>query len=1107
MKKCFTGKVKFWKVMKICAVQAMIAMILVGVSMAHNSDGQLLETKITLYLEDAPLEKVLKEIERIGKVKFAYSPDQLNLDKAVSINAIDQTLGELLDKLFEPYQIKYKVHEKEFTITLKRMTGEKGSKDNSDGERSGKTAVLITGHVTDATTNQPLAGVNVIIKGTASGTTTDSEGMFGIQANDDDVLIFSFIGFISFETKINGRIVIDVVLPEDAKRLNEVTINAGYWKITKEEQTGNIARVTAEEIKTQPVVNPLQALSGRMPGVTVTQETGMPGGGIQVQIRGRNSINSGNDPLYIIDGIPVVSTSLKSTFFGGTLGVGSPFSTINPNDIESIEVLKDGAATAVYGSRGANGVILITTKKGTAGKTKFDMSISTGVSQVTHMMPLLNTKDYLTMRREGFKNDNRVPTNANAADLLLWDSTRYTDWQKALIGNTARTTNINATLSGGEKTTQFLFSAGYYKETTVFPGDFAYKRGSGSLSINHKSLNGKLQALLSVNFQAEDNQLYSGDITSTALIAAPNAPEAYVNGNLNWGPSLSFNNPYANLSRPYNVKTNNFRNNFHFDYLIIPGLQFKANLGYTRISTEDYSGTPISSNNPSSGVTTGLAYFGRGSNESWIVEPQLEYKKTIGDGAFTALAGSTFQQSVKNTNTIRGTGYTNDLQLDNMQAAPTLSVLDASNSQYRYTSFFGRLNYSLSHKYFFDLIGRRDGSSRFGPDKRFSNFGSVSGAWIFSNESFIKQNFRFLSFGKLRASYGTSGNDQIGDFGYIDTYSTTSVPYQGSPALYPSRLANPDYSWETNRKFEAGVETGFFEDRIMTTISYYLNRSSNQLVGLPVSGVTGFSSIQANMPATVQNNGIEIELSTLNIKTRDFQWSSSFNLTIPENKLIEFKDLESSSYANRFVIGQSINIDKVYKFQGVNPQTGVYQFKDFNGDLAINSPLDNQAIMNLNPTMFGGLSNNLKYKSWTFSFFFQFNQQQGVSYLGSFNLTGTLRNQPADVMNRWQNPGDNKPIQRFSTTSASAAFPAYLNLLQSEKNYEDASYIRLKNVYLSWSFPKKLIEKVKLQGSELYIQGQNLLTFTGYKGMDPETRSSSNLPTLRTVTIGLRFTF
>lgn len=1098
MKKWFTPDINYWNVMRICTLQLAIALTLTGVSAANDAKSQLLETKLTLDFKGVTIDQILKEIEVQSKINLVYSLDQLDLNEKITIRAEDKSLEEVLDELLSVRGIKYKVHEKEASITFRK------SNDKLETNRDNP-AHTVTGRVTTEI-GEPLAGVNVLIKGTSSGTTTDNEGKFEIQAEDQDILIFSFIGFAPLETQINGRTVIEVVLQEDSKGLNEVVVNAGYWTVREKEQTGNIARVTADEIKTQPVSNVVQALSGRMAGVYISQETGVAGGGIQVQIRGKNSIANGNEPLYIIDGIPVAPNTLKSNQFGSTLTSGNPFSTLNPNDIESVEVLKDGAATAVYGSRGANGVVLITTKRGAAGKTKFDVNVSTGFSQISNRMKLLNTPQYLSVRKEAFKNEGATPNEFTGFDLVLWDTTRYTDWQKELIGNTGHITNLNASVSGGENRTQFLASGGYYSESTVFPGDFGFKRATGSLNLTHKSANEKLSLLFQLNYQSEVNRLISGDLTSAALSETlPNSPEPFINGKLNWGPLYTFNNPYALLLRKYNVDTKNFRNNAVVSYAIIPGLKARVNLGYNSIWTDGYASTPAESINPAYGVTTGQANFSNGSSESWIVEPQVEYVKPLGSGILSTLVGSTFQQMRKKLTTMSGSGYINDQLLGNLQAAPFIYVVENQETDYRYQAFFARINYALKEKYFFELVGRRDGSSRFGPDKKYANFGAISTAWIFSKENFAR-NLGFLDFGKLRVSYGSSGNDQIGDYGYMDTYSASTLPYQGITPLYPTRLANPNYSWESNQKFETGIELGLFQSLLSLGVSYYDNRSSNQLVGQPLSGVTGFSSVQANLAATVQNSGVEIEIGSTNIRKQAFTWTTSLNLTVPRNKLLEFKDLQNSSYASRYVIGEPITIEKVYQSTGVDPETGLYTFKDVDGNNIISSPGDNQTIINISPTLYGGLNNSFKLKNWTFGFFFQFVQQQGLRYISNFGMPGLPVNQQEEVLGRWTAPGQNVPIQRFSYTVGDP-YTAFDTATRSDLSYEDASFIRLKNISLSYQLPEALVRKAGMNRASVSIQGQNLLTFTNFKGIDPETRSYYTLPSLRVVTLAVQVTF
>lgn len=1109
MKKSFTAKL--WKVMKICAVQGIIAITLCGVTLAHTNYAQLLDTEVSISITDLPFEKALHEIEAIAKVKFAYSISQLQDEPNVSLKVDKRTLREALDELLAPRKISYKVHEKEAAITLKKANGD-GNKEQSsvhegtNGNGGQRALIQITGTVTEASTQTPMAGVNVLVKGTLNGTTTDATGKYSLGAEDNDILVFSFIGYGAVEIMVSGRSVIDVSMMEDVQSLNEVVVNAGYWEVKDQERTGNISRVTSEEIQKQPVNNPLQALQGRMPGVYVQQSTGVPGGGFNIQIRGRNSLrDEGNDPLYIIDGVPFTSTSLTSV--GRTIvGIGNPLAAINPNDIESIEVLKDADATAVYGSRGANGVVLITTKKGKSGRTKVDFTFLSGVGRIASKMDLLNTPQYVEMRKEAFKNDNRLMTTLRAPDILVWDTTRYTDWQKELIGGTANTINTSLSVSGGNANTQFSFSSGYYKETTVFPGNFYFQRFSGSLNVNHTSSNGKFKFNVSANYTGGSNNLYSQDLTGIAITLPPNAPALYdPSKKINWDWKNSIiQNPLAHLERKYTNNTDNLVTSTLLSYQIIPGLHAKTSVGYTRMAVKEISTNPLSAIPPQFLSTqTGSSNFGNAFIETWIVEPQLDYFKEIGQGNLSILMGTTFQESIQEGETIQATGYTSDALLENILAATDVNVASSNYSQYRYAAIFGRANYIWKEKYIVNLTGRRDGSSRFGPGKQFGNFGAIGLAWIFSNENFIKSGLPFLSFGKLRSSYGSTGSDAIGNYQYLNSYLSTTYPYNDNSGLVISRLANPDYSWETNRKLELGIELGFIKDAITFSASWYKNRSSNQLVGLPLPVITGQSSVQFNLPATVENKGWELQINTVNMKHSRFEWLTTFNVTIPKNRLIEFPNLDAfPAYNNIYKEGSSLFLKRTLQSNGVDPTTGSYTFADVNEDGSVSIDEDGLFLKEIAQSYYGGINNHIRFGRVQLDIFFQFVNQTGSNYMKSFSSPGMLSNQPNVVLGRWQEAGDNATIQRYSSLTS---IPYIYNRF-SDNVISDASFIRLKNASLSWQLPEKWLKKLKITGAKLNVQGQNLLTFTNFLGMDPESQNVSFLPPLRVVAAGFQLT-
>lgn len=1107
--------------MKICAVQGIIAITLCGVTLAHTNYAQLLDREVSISITDLPFEKALHEIEAIAKVKFAYSINQLQDEPNVSLNIDKRALREALDELLAPRKISYKVHEKEAAITLKKANGE-GNKERSsvhegtNGNSEQRALIQITGTVTEASTQTPMAGVNVLVKGTLNGTTTDATGKYSLGAEDNDILVFSFIGYAAVEITVSGRSVIDVSMTEDVLSLNEVIVNAGYWEVKDQERTGNISKVSSKEIQNQPIHNPLQALQGRMAGVQVIQNTGVPGGGFKIQIRGQNSLRpDGNDPLYVIDGVPFTPVSLTSTAISGTIiKEGNPLAAINPADIESIEILKDADATSIYGSRGANGVVLITTKRGQAGRTRFQMNFSQGVGEVGNQLDLLNTQQHVDMRIEALQNDGLWPLpdflQSYVPDVFLWDTTRYTNWQKELVGGTANTTNAQFSVSGGSENTQFSVGGGYYRETTVFPGDFNFQRLSGSLSLNHTSDNRKFKTSIAVNYSGSVNNLLSQDLTSIAVTLPPNAPSLYdENGQINWNwQNDLMQNPLTYVRKKYVNNTDNLITNASFSYEVITGLRLKTNVGYTSMIVKELSTNPLSAIPPQflAPGQTGSSNFGDSYYKTWIIEPQADYTRTIGDGTLTILAGGTLQESIQQGETISARGYTSDALLENIRSATSIDIINSAYSQYRYAALFGRVNYVWKEKYIVNLTGRRDGSSRFGPGQQFGNFGAAGVAWIFSNESFVKNNVTFLSFGKLRASYGTTGSDAIGNYQYLNTFSSTTYPYNGSSGLVLTRLDNPDYSWETNKKMEGGIELGFIKDRILFTASQYYNESSNQLVGLPLPVVTGQSSIQYNLPATVVNKGWEFQLATTNVKRDNFKWTTTVNITLPRNELTEFSNLEAfPAYRNRYKVGESIFIKRTLKSIGVDPTTGLYTFEDVDGDGNISVVNDGLFLREVSQRYFGGLGNSISIGGLRVDFLFQFVKQTGYNYINSFTVPGDFSNQPEVVAARWQNSGDQTGIQQYTLIGPGTG--AFINQKFSDKAISDASFIRLKNVSISWQFPATLLKKVRMQNARLYLQGQNLLTITNYLGMDPENQNVSFLPPLRMISIGTQITF
>ncbi|OQP67829.1 hypothetical protein A4R26_32670 [Niastella populi] len=972
----------------------------------------------------------------------------------------------------------------------------------------------VRGKVVDSK-GEPVSGATISVQGTNKTTLTNADGSFTLTGIEEDAVIV--ISHIQYETEnitLNGRSLVNATLQIKISGLDELQVIA-YGTTTKRLNTGNVSTVKSSDIAKQPVNNPLLALQGRVPGLIVTQLSGLPGGPVSVQIRGQNSIANGNLPLYIVDGIPYTPQLLTDA--PNIIGNGNPFNYINAFDIESIEVLKDADATAIYGSRAANGAILITTKKGKAGKSVVDVNVQTGWGKVSRFMDLMNTQQYLEMRREALKNDNITPTTSNSPDLLYWDTTRYTDWQKELIGGTANWQDVQASLSGGNNNTQFFIGGSYHKETTVFPGDFADKKASLHFNISNTSLNRKFKVLLTGNFVSDNNRLPgSQDLTGIAMTLAPNAPPLYkADGSLNWAPLTNgaagtWTNPLSYVHRPYKNLTNNLIMNSVISYQILPGLEIKNSAGYTNLHTDGFHGVPFLYFDPVRWPIRGndlrSAQYSNNTIRSWIIEPQLNYSKTLGQGTLSLLIGLTIQQNNTSGSVVSGQGYTSDMVLEDIKSASAVTISSSTNSTYKYNALFGRLNYNWKEKYIVNLTARRDGSSRFGPENRFHNFGSAAVGWIFSKEKFLSNTSSVLSFGKLRLSYGTTGNDQVGDYSFLNLYNPTNVgiPYLSTNGLLVQGLYNPALQWEETKKAEVGLELGFIKDRILLSSSYFRNRSSNQLVSYGLPSTTGASSISKNLPATVQNSGFEITLNTVNLKRKAFSWNTNINLTIYRNKLVSYPDFENSTYANRYLIGRSLNIIKLYRFAGVNPTTGLYEFYDSKDNIVSipDSKNDATIILDRNPKYYGGIQNSISYKAFELDFLFQYVKQTGISYEPGY-LPGWLnQNQPVTVLNRWQKPGDNTTIQKFSS-GFSIFFPWAL-YSGGDAAYTDASYFRLKNLSLSWQMPKTWSNRLKLDVCRFYIRAQNLLTITNYEGgLDPETMNVSTLPPLRTITFGI----
>lgn len=1001
----------------------------------------------------------------------------------------------------------------------------------------------ISGQVLDEQ-HQPLPAITVAVKGTGTIRFTDDKGQVSLPLSGTNATLrFTGVNIEPKEISWTGAKTFSVILRHSNSQLDEVQVIA-YGTTTQRYTTGSVTKVTGAEISRQAVSNPLSALQGRVPGLVVTSTSGLPGASVQLQVRGQNTLRSGNaivtpkdNPLLIIDGVPFAPqngninqfSSAVSPGFGGAFnnayGGLSPFNSINPQDIESIEVLRDADATAIYGSRGGNGVILITTKKGKAGRTTFDLNAMSGVSFTGRTMPLMNTADYLNMRKEALANDGLTPSltlydPGYAPDLLLFDQNRYTDWKKQFTGDHASHTSVNASLSGGNAQTTFHLSGGYNRDSYIFPGDYADQRGSAAFSLHHGTADQRLSIDFSATYSSDRNNTSGARDLLRAYSLDPNYPaltdEA---GKLNWSyQGVQFNNftagdnPLAYLRQRYQLGTDLLNGSLQAGYRIIKGLTLRSSFGYNTSNSSEYAGTPKSSLNPFNNPTA-TARFGTNDFRTWIIEPQLEYKGFAGRHSYSALVGGTFQQNDNTRTTMDGSGYINDGLIGSISGAPNTSASD-DYSQYKYNAAFGRLTYRYDERYLLNVNIRRDGSSRFGPDKRFGTFGSVGAGWIFSEEELLRQGLPLLSYGKLRGSYGITGSDAVGDYQYLSRWAPTDFPYDGNLGYLPQNLFNARFGWATTKKLEIGLELGFLQNRVLLNATWYRNRSGNQLVNYLLPSQTGFSNVIENLDAVVQNTGLELALQATPLKTKDLSWTINMNLTVPRNKLLSFPGLAGSSYATTYFTGQPLSTVTGFRSAGVDPQTGLFRFYTANGEKTSTpaypsgGQLNDFALLgNTDPKFYGGMQHSLSYKDLQLDLFVEFRKQTGLNYLAQIysGLPGFEQNLPATFNQRWQQPGDNAAFQRLSA-SYGAAYDAGSAFFQSSGVYSDASYIRLKTLSLSWRLPLKIVTRLHIQNLRVYGTAQNLWTITGYKGNDPETQNFYGVPPLKTIAFGLQLT-
>lgn len=978
----------------------------------------------------------------------------------------------------------------------------------------------VTGTVTAKGDGSPLPGVSVLVKGTKVGTQTSVDGKYTIKVpQGQSVLTFSFVGFTSKSVNIGSQSVVNVSLEDDSEALSEVVI-VGYGTQSKREITGSQATVKAADIANAPILSPEQALQGRAAGVQVTQASGTPGGGISVRVRGPSSIGASNQPLYIVDGVPINTGSYTQLGAGGQLT--NSLGDINPNDIESLEVLKDAAATAIYGSRASNGVVLITTKRGANQPTRFSFNSYYGVQDVYKQLPVLTGPQHIALLNEAWQNRTGTPNRFGDPSTAA-----NTNWQNEIF-RTAAIANYDLSIRGGNDKTKFSVSGSYFDQDGIVLAS-GFKRYSGRINLDNK-ISDRFTIGVSSSFSNSKTNRINNDnnifgVVSGAILLGSYVPVFNPNGTYGSDPNSSVDNPVASARETtFEAVNNRLLANTFGEYKFSESLKFKTSFGIDYLSTRDRRFYPTTVN------------AGRGSNGSgaegynqeinFVNENILSFNKVFaGKHSVNAVAGVTYQTSNFESVFASATGFPGN-SIRRISAGAVKTDASSSGTSWGLVSYLARANYSFKDKYIIQGSVRVDGSSRFGANNRYATFPAASVAWRISEEGFMKK-AEFISDLKLRASYGLTGNQEIGNFASLGLFGVGAYIQTGS--LAPTQLANADLTWETAESYNLGLDLGLFSNRLTLNVDAYRRNTKELLLGQPLVGSSGFLSIQKNIGA-VSNEGLEIGLGAVIVDGKSFKWDANFNVAMNKNKIDKLSGgiPFASGFASWVQQGESLGafrgyvVDRIFQtqaeitaapFQSSATRPGDIKWVDLNGDNVINA-LDQTIIGQGLPTYFGGFTNNLKYKNFDLSFFIQFsggNEIYNNTRAFSEGMNGVF-GQTTGVLNRWTPTNTNTNMPR-----AVWGDPAN-NRRVSDRWLEDGDFARLKNASIGYTFSPSLVKRLKLSSLRVYASGQNLITWTKYSGFDPEVSTFSDtntapgtdfltFPQARTYTFGINVGF
>ena len=976
----------------------------------------------------------------------------------------------------------------------------------------------LTGRVTDQN-EIPLIGASVQEKDNiTNGTVTDADGRFELILSESaQAVVISFTGFAAKEVVISRATSdLSVSLEEDVSLLNEVLV-IGYGNSSKRNLTDNVALLHSEDLSNIAVSNFQSTMSGKAAGVRINQTSGKVDAGINVTIRGTSSISAGREPLYVLDGMPLINVNESSN--GAPM---NPLLTLSPSEIESINILKDASSAAIYGARGANGVVLITTKKGQAGKPLVSLNMSTGISSPTNVIELLNTAEYKELFTEAAIN-TLGPEDGTAEIEGLFDYlANGTDWRNNevdtdwndIIFRDGQQSDVDLAVSGGDLKTQYYFGGAWNTTKGILVGN-DLDRISARMNIKHQ-LSQKIAAGMNIGVSGAKIERVDNDNSFTspveAIAQSPLSPVYNDDGTPNANtlyPNFLLEDLYAN----YTTKLRRITGKVFAEYKFIENFRFNTDFGYDNShQTEDqYRGTltPFMS-------TNGYAYNSNVTSENYIWSNYFTYENELSRSAFlTVVAGQEFNNSNRVFATVTGTQFPSD-DFQSISSAAEITAGTGANTTYNFLSYFARAALNLHDKYYLKASIRRDGSSRFGSNERYGFFPAFSVGWIVSEESFLKNN-RTLSFLKVRGSFGQLGNSEIGDYASQTLYN--GVSYNKISGIRLEQPGNNNLTWEKSKQIDLGVEFGLFNDVITGEVDFYTKNTDGLLFSVPLPGSSGQLSFNKNI-GNVESKGVEVVLNSKNIRSKNLQWTTSFNIANNTNEIKSLPngnaDIITGETINR--VGESVASFFLPEFAGADPATGdALYYTDGAGSATTNAYEDANRIIagNSQPTWIGGLTNEINFKGLVLSF--TFIGEWGASI---FNGGGVYQsssadyydNQTIDQLDRWQNPGDitNVPQARLYGQNGTGPSTRYL---------QKGDFIRLRNVMLSYNLPKSLTEKVNVGNARIFISGVNLLTFTQYTGYDPEARADFDsygfdhgwnfysAPQAKTTSIGINVNF